>query len=652
MFMREEFDKGAGSDDNLSRLLKSGLRTIYRMPLDSANLVATAPLVGDSLRYAALGVHFGPLFVSFGAMRQQIKHLPKAEKEKAILDYCERHKDAPLKAVLGMGGFYIKIGQVLSGIPGLPRPWQQSLKTLQRDVPPRNVQTMIDQIESDFGCSLKAVGLTDISTKPLGSASIGQAHLARLHGREVVVKVMYPEVERFFKVDFAMILRLIRGVNEELVEPLERMQELFEAEFDYTREAANLRRMCETVGPRFAHTEPPVSFPQPYDAKRYLADNLPPLPPGTRVAAAGGLVTRRVLVMDLCHGETITEIADGLLERLAASHGLTGDAYREQMRQQAMAAAKQIQAGGGAEAAMSCMLAAREPVIRVRQGCAMAAHAAANAVPRLINSIADLLGVSEEAPLRLPLSPPPISLLLGPGLVDRIVEVHAHQVFEEGAFNADPHAGNCLLDTRTGRLTLIDYGQLTELTFSESVSFAYYCIAGATNDAELAQASYVGMGFDVVWKGALVLNESRTGTTRVRDPTQRVACVPPPGWVCLNTFHVDYGTPAQAMAALRLYGIDPFSGGEVDGAEEGVFELIKQLFEVRRVPGAYGMLQRMSLCLKGLGNAVGMMNLSLQYGFAAHARRFLAKHGYGPRDLDAAARGRPWASKAVESAST
>ena len=108
-----------------------------------------------------------------------------------------------------------------------------------------------------------------------------------------------------------------------------------------------------------------------------------------------------------------------------------------------------------------------------------------------------------------------------------------------------------------------------------------------------------------IWKGALVLNESRTGTTRVRDPTQRVACVPPPGWVCLNTFHVDYGTPAQAMAALRLYGIDPFSGGEVDGAEEGVFELIKQLFEVRRVPGAYGMLQRMSLCLKGLGNAVG-----------------------------------------------
>ena len=86
MFMREEFDKGAGSDDNLSRLLKSGLRTIYRMPLDSANLVATVPLVGDSLRYAALGVHFGPLFVSFGAMRQQIKHLPKAEKEKAILD--------------------------------------------------------------------------------------------------------------------------------------------------------------------------------------------------------------------------------------------------------------------------------------------------------------------------------------------------------------------------------------------------------------------------------------------------------------------------------------------------------------------------------------------------------------------------------------
>ena len=87
--------QGWKDDDGVSRMLSSSLRTIYRMPGDSVSLVATAPLIGDSLRYAQLGYHFGPLLVSFGTMRQQIKHLPKAARDKAILDYCERPADGP-----------------------------------------------------------------------------------------------------------------------------------------------------------------------------------------------------------------------------------------------------------------------------------------------------------------------------------------------------------------------------------------------------------------------------------------------------------------------------------------------------------------------------------------------------------------------------
>ena len=46
-----------------------------------------------------------------------------------------------------------------------------------------------------------------IEEKPLGSASIGQVHRARLRGsgREVAVKVQYPAVEELFRGDIATI---------------------------------------------------------------------------------------------------------------------------------------------------------------------------------------------------------------------------------------------------------------------------------------------------------------------------------------------------------------------------------------------------------------------------------------------------------------
>lgn len=140
-------------------------------------------------------------------------------------------------------------------------PWAESLRSLQRDVPPRPLAQVIGLIEADFGCTLEEVGLHDFSAKPIGAASIGQVHTATLQGRDVVVKVMYPEVERFFRMDYRQIMALVGGLNQELVEALEAQEELFEMEFDYRREAANLRLMCDRVAPAFAEGGAPVTFP-------------------------------------------------------------------------------------------------------------------------------------------------------------------------------------------------------------------------------------------------------------------------------------------------------------------------------------------------------------------------------------------------------
>ena len=39
-------------------------------------------------------------------------------------------------------------------------------------------------------------------------------------------------------------------------------------------------------------------------------------------------------------------------------------------------------------------------------------------------------------------------------------QVHAHEIFMNGAFNGDPHPGNILL-CDDGKIGLIDYGQVT-----------------------------------------------------------------------------------------------------------------------------------------------------------------------------------------------
>lgn len=55
--------------------------------------------------------------------------------------------------------------------------------------------------------------------------------------------------------------------------------------------------------------------------------------------------------------------------------------------------------------------------------------------------------------------------------VDLLVDVHGHQIFVDGAFNADPHPGNVLV-LNDGRLGLIDYGQTRQLSDAERLAYA------------------------------------------------------------------------------------------------------------------------------------------------------------------------------------
>ncbi|MCP4107866.1 MAG: AarF/ABC1/UbiB kinase family protein [Desulfobacteraceae bacterium] len=121
---------------------------------------------------------------------------------------------------LEMGGVLIKLGQFLSiRVDILPSEVTSELAGLQDEVPPEKTEDIIAQVEEDFGRPVSKI-FEWFSPKPLGAASLAQAHLAKIRASEhaennlktgeVVVKVQRPGIDVLVETDLTAI-RLALG---------------------------------------------------------------------------------------------------------------------------------------------------------------------------------------------------------------------------------------------------------------------------------------------------------------------------------------------------------------------------------------------------------------------------------------------------------
>ena len=106
------------------------------------------------------------------------------------------------------GGLFVKLGQALAQQPQLVTPAvAEELAKLQGEASPADPAAARAVITEDIG-SVEDV-FAEISSTPLGAASIAQTYLARLHdGREVVVKVQRPGVAEDVQTDLDILHRL------------------------------------------------------------------------------------------------------------------------------------------------------------------------------------------------------------------------------------------------------------------------------------------------------------------------------------------------------------------------------------------------------------------------------------------------------------
>jgi ubiquinone biosynthesis protein len=179
-------------------------------------------------------------------------------------------------ALAELGPTFIKLGQILSTRPDLvgvrlAEEFQQLQEHVHAD-PPQVVRKMV---ESELGQTIEEL-FAEFDLEAMASASIGQAHVARLHtGEEVVVKVLHADIEKKVAVDMDILAGL--AVMADMIPEFHNyrpsaivaeFQRAMRRELDFGREERNIQQ--------FAHDfrdDPTVHIPATYpklSARRVL----------------------------------------------------------------------------------------------------------------------------------------------------------------------------------------------------------------------------------------------------------------------------------------------------------------------------------------------------------------------------------------------
>lgn len=483
-----------------------------------------------------------------------------------------------LDLVLDMKGYYIKAAQTLCGAGMFPKEFDDVFAVLLDQCPSEPYEVVQKIVETELGCSMVEV-FRDFSREALAAASIGQVHKATLlDGTRVVVKVQYPQVEEYFRMDVSTVGFLLRvaGMGSQVRDIFKRMEDSLEVEFDYVREANIMRECAENVAPVF---EKRAVIPLPIDA----------LHPASRFGPKGTLCTRKVLTMEYLDGTPIRAYSAELMEVFARLHGMSVEELKQMTRRAFVdgldkenSAIKQAMNMGETS---RCMVFSGRLAVAARNGLVRAATCCST--PCSGGSSSSSAG-SRWRPMKVPLNGIRVAKLL--------FEIHGHQIFENGLFNSDPHAGNVLM-LKDGRLGLLDYGAAMRLSVPQRKSLAKLFIAIADEDDDATAEAHFECGL------------------RLRNRDRRLSLLlahlfynrgPYP--YDMNRIGPKVGLPPDP----DVFVLDEFTrGGKLDVIEE--------------FPGHLFGVQRCSMVLSGVGMELGAGRLSAAAHFRPAAKRWLER---------------------------
>ncbi|CAF0765154.1 unnamed protein product [Didymodactylos carnosus] len=459
-----------------------------------------------------------PVYIHYRYQQLYFKVLP-SDKEDEQWNYLHnKYCDYVYNLVLHQRGVYIKLGQIASTRPDIiPKPYLKKFAQLQDGVPPQSGEYAIEMIEKAFDQKIDNL-FSEFNLKAVGAATIGQAHEAKLKssGKEVIIKIQYPEVRRLFQLDFSTLKRFVRLAQPEHLPLFDEFERSFQIEFDFRREAKALDIIGKNIMPKYKN----VVIPRPIR----------------------NLSSEYVLVMEKLDG---IKLIDGLKieqAKMAEAQGKTLEQFEDEMMKKYLSG----------------------ELYKERNAPSKLLVQTYGTLLKTITNIANLFIVSYNYTfgwiLHKKVKYFEHRVIINPReIIDLLNDVHAHEILLDGIFNADPHPGNVFL-LKSGKIGLIDFGQVQELTLEQRLKLAKLIVLLAEGTRDEIVQHYSQMGAKTKFMNPYVLEKlARLGFDR-DDPE-----------VC-------EGMNAQLF-----------------------FEKLSQIDQVIELPQGYLMAARVGILLRGLG---------------------------------------------------
>lgn len=458
----------------MSNLLRWGLRGGLGLTALAAGGTGTYAYKDEGFRRSILfwGQAF-PIYAHYRATEWYIKSMPPHVQDEYYNYLHDKYAPKIYSLTLQLRGFFLKLAQICSTRDELvPPQYMKFLKTLQDKVPEEyNPTTVRSMVESSLGKPINEV-FSYFEDRPIGAASIGQVHRAKLlDGRDVVVKLQFPKAEKLFRTDIKTILDFCRLAMPMHVGALREIEKQFMTEFNYVKEAENLELVRSAVIPEWGRQ---VVIPRPFTE----------------------LCTKDVLVMEYVPGVKLVDGIKDQYKKLAEQQGKTLEQLEEEHK-------AKIKSGHVKSGPTSFQIKLYTSYLRAKD--------LVYNLPRFFYNV--LYGNWTHKQLPYLKTEAPINL---PEILDLLLRVHGYEIFSGGAFNGDPHPGNILL-VPDGRLGLIDYGQVKRMTLEDRIKYAKLIIGLADNDDQRILQAFKDIGVktkymkpDILLKTARFWNDRDT----------------------------------------------------------------------------------------------------------------------------------------------